>query len=402
MARKNRRAAKISLGYWRVSRMELARWQHDVETPNKKRRPENEPPSSVTRCQAPAARGLREIVAEGREQHIVHGLGRDLRHAGRKLSAVARPGILGEVRILHAKLEAALRSLVKPVPEAQSAFLDDADIASAIGATGRRVELICRYALGGATGVYGAYVAITADLVELESGGGSGRDRSGRGDATRGGVVGDRRGLENGDGVVAGDRATRVSVARAPSVLSAIVGIDVELGSGVPFEPGEAMEGANQGQGAVRTSGDVRELRRAIAPDAVAADNLKADVYLLVEQRPETADASTASSAAIVEGSKAANHSGSRGGAKETAVLRKGRRSGNRIAGIGAYDAARINSVAERADYAKHLIVAKTRVRGCLKQKIRCLVHGVAVRVKGVEETAALSRSVEEEVAGDG
>src|SRR5271165_5856913 len=214
MARKNRRAAKISLGYWRVSRMELARWQHDVETPNKKRRPENEPPSSVTRCQPPASRGLREIVAEGREQHIVHGLGRDLRHTRRKRSAVAGPGVLGEVRILHAELEAALRSLVEPIPEAESAFLNNADIASAIGATG----------------VYGAYVAITANLVELESGGGSGRDRSGRGNATRGGVVVDRWSLENADGVIA-------LVASAPSVLSAVVGVDVELGSGVPFEP---------------------------------------------------------------------------------------------------------------------------------------------------------------------
>ncbi len=76
---------------------------------------------------------LRNVIAERGEDHIVIGLGTD-GEAGDGYAAGAGPGILGEVGVLHAELDTALRASVEPIPEAQSAFLDDADVAGAIGA----------------------------------------------------------------------------------------------------------------------------------------------------------------------------------------------------------------------------------------------------------------------------
>src|SRR5579864_8258650 len=104
---------------------------------------------------------LREVVAEGGPCHVVVGFGGD-GGAASWYTASAGPGVLGYVGILDAELNATLRALVKLVPEAESAFLDDADVAGAIGARGR-VEIVERNAFGGAAAVVGGKVAVSAD-----------------------------------------------------------------------------------------------------------------------------------------------------------------------------------------------------------------------------------------------
>ena len=83
---------------------------------------------------------------------------------------VSRPSIPLKIRILDAEAEAALRTLVELVPEAESGLLNDADVASAVGA-GRWIEVIYRNAFRGATAVVGRHVSVSTDAVQRERGG---------------------------------------------------------------------------------------------------------------------------------------------------------------------------------------------------------------------------------------
>src|ERR1700741_2336386 len=70
---------------------------------------------------------LWNIVAERGQEHLVNGLGGN----GDSSVVVSRPTHLGNVGILQAPLQPALGPLVELVPEADGAFLDEADVASA-------------------------------------------------------------------------------------------------------------------------------------------------------------------------------------------------------------------------------------------------------------------------------
>ncbi len=94
---------------------------------------------------------LRQVIAERGPHHVVDGLGSDARSAG--------PAGLGYVGVLDAPAHATLRTLVELVPEPESAFLDEADVARA-SATAGWGELVRRRILGAATAVVGSRVAV--------------------------------------------------------------------------------------------------------------------------------------------------------------------------------------------------------------------------------------------------
>src|SRR5882762_8630724 len=75
--------------------------------------------------------GLGNVVAERSEHHVVVALRSDTDGG---IAIVAGPSALGEIGILHAQLHATLWTRVELVPEAESTFLDEADVTSAIGA----------------------------------------------------------------------------------------------------------------------------------------------------------------------------------------------------------------------------------------------------------------------------
>src|SRR5260370_26007488 len=108
---------------------------------------------------------LRNVVAERGEDHVVDALWRDRgrRRSGWSASG-SRPSRLGYIGVLHSELEAALRTLVELVPETDSAFLDEADVAGAVGA-GRRVEVIHRYAFRRTAKVVRGNVSVATDSV---------------------------------------------------------------------------------------------------------------------------------------------------------------------------------------------------------------------------------------------
>src|ERR1700737_2274197 len=67
--------------------------------------------------------GLRQVIAEGSEHHVVVGLRLEACSTG--------PTALGDIRILNAPAEATLGSLVELVPETRCPFLDDPDVSRA-------------------------------------------------------------------------------------------------------------------------------------------------------------------------------------------------------------------------------------------------------------------------------
>src|SRR6516165_7110326 len=74
--------------------------------------------------------GLRQVIAEGGEHHVVNGLGTDAWSARRE-STAARPTVANQVRILDAPAQTTLRTLIGLVPEADGAFLEVAQVACA-------------------------------------------------------------------------------------------------------------------------------------------------------------------------------------------------------------------------------------------------------------------------------
>src|ERR1700726_4279557 len=103
---------------------------------------------------------LWQVIAERSPDHVVNGL-RINRKCSRHV-VVARPGALGEVRVLHAPLNAAFRSVIEPVPKADSA-LDNVASVSCAGSTGAGSVLVGRIHFRAATGVVGEWRAITSD-----------------------------------------------------------------------------------------------------------------------------------------------------------------------------------------------------------------------------------------------
>src|SRR5258706_12845206 len=66
---------------------------------------------------------LRQVIAERGEPHVVDGLGLNPSRPG--------PAALGYVRVLETPTDSTLGALVHLMPEAQGAFLDEADVARA-------------------------------------------------------------------------------------------------------------------------------------------------------------------------------------------------------------------------------------------------------------------------------
>src|SRR6266478_471540 len=187
---------------------------------------------------------LRNVIAQRGEDHVVDSLWRDRGPTGCHASG-SGPSRLGYVGVLHAELKAAFRSLVELVPEAESAFLDKADVSGAIGA-GRRVEVVQRHAFGRAAAIVGCNVSVTANRVKREGGGSGGRNR-GAGGSSR-----NCRSLDHGDAVIA-------FITGAPGVFSAVIAINVDFGSRMPFDPCQPVAGSNQRKRTVRTRGGIRE-----------------------------------------------------------------------------------------------------------------------------------------------
>src|SRR5260221_86470 len=156
--------------------------------------------------------GLGNVVAERSEHHVVGGFRSD---SDGGIAIVSGPSVLGEIGILHARFDATLWTSLELVPETKSAFLDEADIPSAIG-TSRRVKVVRWNAFRGAAGVVGLVVAVATDLIQLEGGGGGGWNRCRRGGRWN------RSGLGDGYSVVA-------LIAWPPSVFPAVVSEDIDL-----------------------------------------------------------------------------------------------------------------------------------------------------------------------------
>src|SRR5229473_3242434 len=104
--------------------------------------------------------GLRQVIAERGEHHVVDGL--------RCETGGTAPATLCNVRVLESPADAPFRTLVNFVPEAHCAFGDEADVARA-GATAGWSELVRWWIFRTATAVIGERVAVSADLVEAES-----------------------------------------------------------------------------------------------------------------------------------------------------------------------------------------------------------------------------------------
>src|ERR1700726_3169114 len=121
---------------------------------------------------------LWQVIAERSPDHVVNGL-RINRKCSRHV-VVARPGALGEVRVLHAPLNAAFRSVIEPVPKADSA-LDNVASVSCAGSTGAGGVLVGRIHFRAATGVVGEWRAITSDSISSSGHGGGGSYRGSRG-----------------------------------------------------------------------------------------------------------------------------------------------------------------------------------------------------------------------------
>src|SRR5260370_11962547 len=107
---------------------------------------------------------LRNVVAERGEDHVVDALWRDRgrRRSGWSASG-SRPSRLGYIGVLHSELEAALGTLVELVPEAERAFLDQADIAGA--GTGRPIELIHLHAVRRAAKIVRSHISVATACV---------------------------------------------------------------------------------------------------------------------------------------------------------------------------------------------------------------------------------------------
>src|SRR5271168_2514259 len=219
------------------------------------------PPPSV------CMRVLRQVVTERGKYHVVdrvscRGTGACSVHSG--------PGIPDYVGILRTPLEAALRSIVEAIPEAEGALNDVPSVAVAIGKRigdetigaqhGRGVDGSCgsrqRQRLNGAT-VVPAEIAAVTFLAALPAAG----------------------------------------------VFTAHVCVNIQLRRWVEFQRPERLVAAEQCQRTVWARGGVREARCAVTADAVAAENVEADIEVFAE-RCACVYANTATDAGAIKGTR--------------------------------------------------------------------------------------------------
>src|SRR5205807_6909403 len=192
-------------------------------------------------------------------------------------------------------------------------------------------------------------------------------------------------------------------IAGAPGIFAAIVQVNVQLGIGMEFEDTQAVSGADQSLCAAGAEGEVRKLGGAEPADAVSGNALHAEIDLFTKQLEMSAGTATPAGARVVESAGAVRRGNCcRPGSLALASHLASRRVHNIGAGIGADYRAGEDAVAEGAEEAEDLVVAKARIRGGFENEIRGFVHRVAGCVERVIETTARSRSVDEEVLRSG
>src|SRR5437588_5302379 len=268
------------------------------------------------------------------------------------------------------------------MPESDGAFLQEAGIAGA-GAAARRSELIRGWKLGRATAVVGERRAVATNLVQLERRGGRRRN------CRRGQRRWDCGGCHYGDAVVA-------LVRGATSVLSAVIGVDIELLGSMNFDSGQAMPATNRGLRAIRTESQIGKLAGAVATDAISIDSLAPDFKLLGEEwNFESGAAATTATSIVVCPGRAD---------REATVHRAGDRGGDRrldcVVGVRTSDTARIDAIAERAKDTEDFIVAPSGIDCRLDDRVGRFVDGVSGCIHEVVQAAAVAWSVDEGVAG--
>src|SRR5712664_4006055 len=117
---------------------------------------------------------LGQVITEGGFHHVVNRLRRDGRCTG-GYSARTRPAHFVDVGVLNTPLNAALFALVKLVPEAERAFPDVSNIASACAAYAGSSRSR-GYGFRGAPGIVSQGRAIAADAIRCGGKGGRSRD----------------------------------------------------------------------------------------------------------------------------------------------------------------------------------------------------------------------------------
>src|SRR5712692_1077989 len=150
---------------------------------------------------------------------------------------------------------------------------------------------------------------------------------------------------------------------------------------------------ADQSLCAVGPKGDVRKLGRPITAYPVSSNALYAKVQLLVKEGPPRAGAETAARARVVECVNGRRGGQLRTGAIETGNACAGARQrrtiqnhgATAVGGLWADHVTRIDAVPESADNAEDLIVAETRIEGCLDNEVGSFVYRIARGVKSVE-----------------
>ena len=223
---------------------------------------------------------------------------------GRTDAVAAGPSPAGEVRVLQTPLEPALFALVDFVPEAEGSFGDVPGVTRASATTAR-----CSCCTWGnfqsAAGVVGIGRAVAADPVGSNGRGGQRRVAGLYGSSHGAGLLAyvaatwNCRGIDDLDAGVTG-------VARASSIFSTVVRVEVPLRSGMVLDPAEVGEALDGSEGAIRASSRVGKLRGAVAPDAVAGEDFKPNVKFLLNELEFGAGAKSASKARIIVGADGA------------------------------------------------------------------------------------------------
>src|ERR1700688_3822633 len=207
------------------------------------------------------SRFLWQVIAERSPHHIVDGL-RINRECSRHV-VVAGPRTLREVRILHAPLNAAFRSVIELMPETNGALNNVAGISCA-GSTCAGCVLVGWVHFGAAAAVVSKRRTITPNSTR----------RSGH--RGRRGYRSSKRWSGQGVGRQLYGRIAFVCCAGA--ILITYVGVEVQFRVRMKFQSRHPVSRANGCQSSEWPRSNVGNLRRSKAPDFVARYNFQTNV----------------------------------------------------------------------------------------------------------------------------
>jgi len=214
---------------------------------------------------------LRNVVTERGEEHIVDALRGDPRSSCRRQTATAGPCELLKIGILQTPLQTAFRSRAYFVPEADCAFDNVANIASASASCAGSACCRRRY-LGRASGIVRHEISVPSDAgrrSRVRGNRGIGRLRTKRRDCRR---------VGNFHALVAG-------VLRARGVFVSEVGVDIQFRRRVRLYFQKCLFALNKCQGSIRSRRQIGQLRPAITAEAIAAHYFKSQIKLLGDER---------------------------------------------------------------------------------------------------------------------